>query len=376
MRLYERCPSGSGHGGGSLDRARRCAALGLIAVVLLPAGCAAGAERIPAVGVGAGTATTATQAPAAPDPQPDPAPDGESGIEPAAPDGGSRTAGPAEPAGDPVGAARSPEESLHGQPQSSPDAETDHVPVSPTAAGGAPVPDRGGGSHRSDIADGPPPADDGPPPEARQAGTARPAGHVEVAPGPAEPVTLVSALDGDGPPPEVAAAILDAYVAFWASYWAAAGHPVNPEHPGIARHSTEPLRSRTVGVLLGRATEGVALALPDDHGAGRVVRIEGWDAASAEILDCFVDNAVLYEVSTGRVRNDERATVVHLALMRREGNSWRVSEIFEQAVHTGRTDGCTMQANTHEAAGPTGTAAAPAPDGEAGGAEPGSQPPS
>ncbi|MDE0653530.1 MAG: hypothetical protein OXI26_07750 [bacterium] len=199
---------------------------------------------------------------------------------------------------------------------------------------------------------------------------------VEVLPGPSEPhgrasewaapagpVRLVSSRQGKDPPTDVAAAILGAYAAFWDSYWAAATHPVNPEHPGIGRHSVEPLRSRTVGVLLGRAVEGVALRLPGDHGAGRVVHIEGWGIDSAEVLDCFVDTAVLYEVSTGRVRNDERATVVHLALLRRQEGDWRVAEIFEQAIHTGRTDGCTMHADspTTPAPGAGGTVTAGAP---------------
>lgn len=163
---------------------------------------------------------------------------------------------------------------------------------------------------------------------------------------PAGPVPFRSSLDASEPPAELAAAILGAYTAFWESYWDAAVHPVDPEHPGIGRHSTEPVRSRTVGVLLGRAAEGIALRLPADHGIGRVVRIEGWDEDSAEVADCFVDTAVLYEVATGRVRNDERATVMHLALMRREGGAWRVAEIFEQAVHTGRTDGCMIRSTT------------------------------
>ncbi len=189
------------------------------------------------------------------------------------------------------------------------------------------------------------------PPEREYGATTAPAppDAVEVLPGPSaplRPVPLVSTRRGEDPPADLATAILDAYTAFWDSYWAAAAHPVNPGHPGIGLHSTEPLRSRTVGVLLGRQAEGIALRLPADHGAGRVIHIEGWDAGSAEVLDCFVDTAVLYEVSTGRVRNDEQATVVHLALMRRQGGNWRVAEIFEQAIHTGRTDGCMIQPTT------------------------------
>ena len=161
------------------------------------------------------------------------------------------------------------------------------------------------------------------------------------------PIRLVAGSESGDPPPALAAAILEAYTAFWDGYWTAAGHPVNPQHPAIPLYSTEPLRSRTVGVLLGRVAEGIALRLPEGHGAGRVMHIEGWDSTSAEILDCFIDSAVLYEVATGRVRNDEQATVVHLALLRSQGGRWRVSEIFEKAVHTGRTDGCIIQPTQH-----------------------------
>ena len=191
---------------------------------------------------------------------------------------------------------------------------------------------------------------------------------------PGAQIALSSSLDGEEPPPELATEILGAYASFWDSYWDAASHPVDPDHPGIARYSTEPLRSRATGVLLGRATGGIALRLPPDHGDGRIVHIQGWDDEGAEILDCFVDTAVLYEVSTGRVRNDEQATVVHLALMRRVGGSWRVAEIFEQAIHTGRTDGCIMQANTRETLGPIGTAPTPPLDGDAGRTARGPQP--
>lgn len=182
---------------------------------------------------------------------------------------------------------------------------------------------------------------------------------------PSRPVHLPFSPDGSQPPPELAAAILGAYTDFWDSYWDAARHPVDPEHPGIGRHSAEPVRSRTVGVLLRRATEGIALHLPADHGTGRIVHIEGWDENSAEVTDCFVDTAVLYEVSTGRVRNDEQATVVHLALMRRVGDYWRVAEIFEQAIHKGRTDGCIMQTDNNTTAAPVGSRAGPPGDHDA-----------
>ena len=180
---------------------------------------------------------------------------------------------------------------------------------------------------------------------------ADPAGQLQEAPGgtgETGSIPLTPSWEGAAPPPEEAAQILSSYLAFWDSYWAAAAHPVDPQHPGLSRHGTEPVRSRAIAVLTSRATRGLALRFPPDHGKGRVVHVDGWDdSGQAEVIDCFVDTAVLYEVSTGRVRNDEHATVIHLALMRRENGAWRVAEVFEQALHIGRTDGCTTQTDDH-----------------------------
>ena len=289
---------------------------------------------------------------------------------------GNRAAAPAPAADSPI--AEQPRESAHasGEPAAEePSGAAPADPGDPTQAGPRPgavtpeapqpvwSPEAVRAGHRRGEAGSPPT------PEHEYGATTAtaPPGAVEVLPGPSVPdgvdshgpVPLVSSRRGGDPPAGVATAILDAYTAFWDSYWVAATHPVNPGHPGIGRHSAEPLRSRAVGVLRGRVAAGVALRLPADHGAGRVIHIEGWDTGSAEVLDCFVDTAVLYEVSTGRVRNDEQATVVHLALMRREAGAWRVVEIFEQAIHTGRTNGCIMQATSQGTPEATATATGP-----------------
>lgn len=324
---------------------RRGVAVALAAALVLTPACGTTGQD-PAKGAAAladlATAPLSGQAPRSPVPLPSPGPaEATSGVaEP-------REALKAAPEA-PAGAAAY----LRPSPRTTGAARPDWHPEAAPAFGGT-------GASPSDGADG-------------ASAATTPPGPVEVLPGPSTPerpgheraaahgpVPVMSSRAGESPPADVAAAILDAYTAFWDSYWAAAAHPVNPQHPGIARHSTEPLRSRTVGVLLGRAGEGIALRLPADHGAGRIVQIEGWDSASAEVLDCFVDSAVLYEVATGRVRNDEQATVVHLGLLRRSGDAWRVAEIFEQATHTGRTSGCIIQHSTPEPPTPTGGPAAP-----------------
>ena len=317
------------------------AALGILVAVTLGAACTATAPQ-PVHGAGAGNRPAEAPAPAA--------------DSPAAGHPGTSAQATGDPAvEEPLGAAPpGPGDPTPEAPR--PGAVTLEAPRptwSPEAARA--------GRRRGEVAS--------PPSPAREYGATTataPPEAVEVLPGPSlpdrsdsqGPVALVPSRRGGDPPADVATAILEAYAAFWDSYWAAATHPVNPGHPGIERHSTEPLRSRAVGVLRGRAAAGIALRLPADHGADRITHIEGWDADSAEVLDCFVDEAVLYEVSTGRVRNDEQATVVHLALMRRERGAWRVAEIFEQAIHAGRTNGCIMQATTPGR--PEAPAAAPA----------------
>lgn len=319
------------------------AAIGLVAAIILTPACVSGGQDATD-----GAAALAHLAAASAGHPLSPLSAGEAGHTPGAPaHNGYLRGSPGEP-DDPATVDHPPGPAIPEEPQ--PGWSPEAVRAGHARGGtGIPAPERERGASAATTSPGPvevlpgPSAPDGPERE-----WAAPHG----------PVMLASSRHGEEPPADVAGAILDAYTAFWDSYWAAASHPVNPDHPGIGRHSVEPLRSRTVGVLRGRVAEGVALRLPGDHGAGRVVHIEGWDADSAEVLDCFVDTAVLYEVATGRVRNDEHATVVHLALMRRQGGTWRVAEIFEQAIHTGRTDGCILQTNTHWRPAPPGTALA------------------
>ena len=308
-------------------RAARSSWIGYLAAALLAIGCSAAPETV-AIGDGgslpadsvdvrpAGTATEAIRATSPPSVWPAGDSADQSLPSPHDPPPAAAAATTSTQSGE--ASLPHPADALHGSTQ----------PIDPPAGEMPPTPNTTGAPWSPDTA-----------------------GQLQEAPGgvgEAGPIPLVLSWEGAAPPPEEAAQILSSYLAFWDSYWAAAAHPVDPQHPGLARHATEPVRSRAIAVLTGRAAQGLALRLPPDHGRGRVVHVDGWDdGGQAEVIDCFVDTAVLYEVSTGRVRNDEQATVIHLALMRRENGAWRVAEVFEQAVHIGRTDGCTTQTDDH-----------------------------
>ena len=156
-----------------------------------------------------------------------------------------------------------------------------------------------------------------------------------------QPVLLFASGNTDVPPEQAAAAV-GTYLSFWESYWRASTHPVNPHHSGIHLYADEPILSRARNVLTQRFSLGHALHFSDLHGEGRVVFIDNWTSDYAEIIDCIVDTAVVYDVNSGAVLNNETATVVNKGLMRLKHGLWKVSEVFQQEIHIGRSKGCVL----------------------------------
>ena len=158
---------------------------------------------------------------------------------------------------------------------------------------------------------------------------------------PDEPVLLFASGNADVPPEQAAAAV-GTYLSFWESYWRASTHPVDPHHPGIHLYADEPILSRARNVLTQRFSLGHALHFSDLHGEGRVVFIDNWTSDYAEIIDCIVDTAVVYDVNSGAILNNETATVVNKGLMRLKNGIWKVTEVFQQEIHIGRSKGCVL----------------------------------
>ncbi len=157
------------------------------------------------------------------------------------------------------------------------------------------------------------------------------------------PVVLYAAGLDDDPAPAVKAAVLGVYLSFWENYWSASTHPVDPQGARLHLYAGEPILSRAKNVLSERAARGLALHFEDSHGEGRLVFIDKWAGGYAEIVDCIVDNASVYDVNTGVVLNDETATVVNRGLMYLTDAGWQVSEVFQQAIYKGKEEGCVLQ---------------------------------
>ena len=159
------------------------------------------------------------------------------------------------------------------------------------------------------------------------------------------PVVLYAASLNDDPTPAVKAAVLGIYLSFWENYWNASTHPVDPKGARLHLFAGEPILSRAKNVLSGRAAQGLALHFEDSHGEGRLVFIDKWAGGYAEIVDCIVDSASVYDVNTGAVLNDETATVVNRGLMYLTEAGWKVSEVFQQAIYERKEEGCVLQIN-------------------------------
>ena len=157
------------------------------------------------------------------------------------------------------------------------------------------------------------------------------------------PVVLYAAGLVDDPDPAVKAAVLGVYLSFWENYWSASTHPVDPKGARLHLYAGEPILSRAKNVLSERAARGLALHFEDSHGEGRLVFIDKWAGGYAEIVDCIVDNASVYDVNTGAVLNDETATVVNRGLIYLTDERWQVSEVFQQAIYEGKEEGCVLQ---------------------------------
>ena len=187
-----------------------------------------------------------------------------------------------------------------------------------------------------------------PPPEAEQGCAPGEACEDKVEPlnGPLSgesPVALYPSGLDNNPDPEVRAAVLGVYLSFWENYWSASTHPVDPKGAKLHIFAAEPILSRARNVLSERTARGLALHFEDAHGEGRLLFIDKWTTGYAEVVDCIVDSAIVYDVNTGTVLNDEKATVVNRGLMNLTDEGWKVSEVFQQAIYKGKEEGCVLQ---------------------------------
>lgn len=122
--------------------------------------------------------------------------------------------------------------------------------------------------------------------------------------------------------PDAAAAALDAVHDYWDAV-VAAGDPPDPDHPALAEHLTGPALEHSRGVLEGHRADGNRVRDPSGVTPMGVL-VDVVDERSATAWHCLVDDAVVIDVASGDVVEDEvRAMDVRLSLVH-DGERWRV----------------------------------------------------
>ena len=158
-----------------------------------------------------------------------------------------------------------------------------------------------------------------------------------------EPTLLDPAVTHTTPAPAPATTPTDdeaAIIAAVHGYWdavLAANSPPDPDHPALARYATGPALETSRRNATERRQLGQSVRLPPETRSEHRVTIGSVSAEVATVRDCGVDDAVLHDLSTGRVLNDAVETTDWELTLRKVDGSWRVAEARVMATWDGVT---------------------------------------
>jgi hypothetical protein len=107
----------------------------------------------------------------------------------------------------------------------------------------------------------------------------------------------------------------------------AASAASDPDLPALAETHADPMLAQRRDVLTARRLDGRAARMPDPSQYRiEIERFEVVDSTSARLTACVVDDAIVYEVATGNVVNDDVTTARHEAVMRLIDGTWKLVE--------------------------------------------------
>jgi hypothetical protein len=119
-----------------------------------------------------------------------------------------------------------------------------------------------------------------------------------------------------------------AYLAFYDAYRAATANPVNPQEPEVQALMTGDHKAMVTRNLEDRRARGQAVRHPENTRSTHTVRSAELRAdGSVEIFDCEVDDAIVYDVSSGAVVDDEVVTNLVTGTVVQEGGRWKTAYI-------------------------------------------------
>jgi hypothetical protein len=124
-----------------------------------------------------------------------------------------------------------------------------------------------------------------------------------------------------------------AYLAYWDAYMEATTEPVDPELPAMQELVTSDHKRVVTRNLEDRQARGEAVRRPAGSQATHEIQsAELQPDGSVKIIECEVDDAVVYVVATGAVIDDALVTKLATADMVEVDGSWRVahSEVIQR----------------------------------------------
>jgi hypothetical protein len=124
-----------------------------------------------------------------------------------------------------------------------------------------------------------------------------------------------------------------AYLAYWDAYMEATTEPVDPELPAMQELVTSDHQRVVTRNLEDRQARGEAVRRPAGSQATHEIQsAELQPDGSVKIIECEVDDAVVYVVATGAVIDDAVVTKLATADMVEVDGSWRVahSEVVQR----------------------------------------------
>jgi len=117
-------------------------------------------------------------------------------------------------------------------------------------------------------------------------------------------------------------ALLDYYEA----YQEATAEPVDPQHPELQALVTGEHKVVVTRNLQERQANGEAVRLPANTQSSHDIRsAELQPDGTVEIVDCQVDDSIVYEVETGDVADDDVITKRVIGSIARETGAWKVA---------------------------------------------------
>jgi hypothetical protein len=119
-----------------------------------------------------------------------------------------------------------------------------------------------------------------------------------------------------------------AYLAYWEAYMAATAEPVNPQLPAMQQLMTGDHQRVVTRDLEDRQARGEAVRLlTNSQLRHEVLSAELQSDGSVYIIECEVNDTIIYDVANGTIVNDDVVTKLATATMVDEGGgNWKIAD--------------------------------------------------